>query len=444
MKVVWSEGMFLAPHHLQQWDRHQHAESWGRLQAALGEPWGIAALGFDVAELAGGQVALHRLRAVLPDGTLLDLERTPPPPPRAVPAGRGGQPVEIFLGVAALRERGGNLQEAGTPRSSPARFVAREVEVFDVFSEARPRPVELAHLNLRLFFDDEPAEGFVRIKLAEVLRDASGHWKVSPRYFPPCLRLDAAPGLERALESLQARLVARRRALNQRRLAGGALELTASDVILFWFLHTLNGAVASLDHCLKLGSLPPERAFEVLRACAGQLCTFSEGADPLALPEYQRADLHGCFSALIHALDQLLGSVVPETYVQIPLTRDGTNRWRGTLPEDGALRGARFLLLLAGELPPGVSVSDACAAMKLASGEDIDFIVNAALQGVDLVPLAQPPAGAPRRPDTHYLRVRTRGQFWDTMSRSRQLALHLPGGLARLTPELIALPAGEP
>jgi len=443
MKVVWSEGMFLAPHHLQQWDRQHHVESWGRLQAALGEPWGVAALGFDLAELVGGQVVIQTLRAVLPDGTLLDLERDPPPPPRAVPEGWVGRPLGVYLGLPALRERGGNLEEAGVAGAAPVRYRAEEVEVYDTISQARPRRVELARHNLRILFDDEPTEGFVRLKIAEVTRDSAGHWRLSPRYFPPSLRLDASPALKRMLESLQARLVARRRALHQRRLAGGAMELTASDMMLFWFLHTLNGTITQMDHCLKLGALPPERIFEVLRACAGQLCTFSDDMDPLALPDYRRDDLHGCFSALSAALDRLLEAVVPDTYVQIALEQEGTNLWRGQLPDGSALKDARFLLLLGGELPTGTTPNDACAAMKLASGADIDFILNASLKGVDLVPIRRPPPGAPRRSDTHYFRLRTRGQFWEALYGSRRLALYLPAGLAALNPELIALPLDE-
>ena len=59
MKVIWSEGMFLSPHHLQQWDRENQQESWGVIQTAASGRWGIAAMGLDLAELAGGQVVLR-------------------------------------------------------------------------------------------------------------------------------------------------------------------------------------------------------------------------------------------------------------------------------------------------------------------------------------------------------------------------------------------------
>ena len=242
------------------------------------------------------------------------------------------------------------------------------------------------------------------------------------------------------LEEILARMAAQRKALNKRQVSSGALELSASDVMLFWFLHTLNGSVVRLDHCMKLGSLPPERVFETLRTCAGQLCTFTGEVDPLTLPGFRLDDLYGCFHELIQVIEQLLNAVIPSTYVPIPLTAKGAGMWEGGLPEDQSLDNHRLFLLVSGARPQGARPAEIGRAIKLASRENIDFILSASLRGVQLDLIPRPPAGAPRRADTLYFRLRTRGQFWDAILRERLFSLHLPGDLAALAPELIAIP----
>ena len=54
-KVVWSEGMFLTPHHFQQWDRH--IEDLLVRSRRIGEPrgWGLTELKVNEDSLANGE-----------------------------------------------------------------------------------------------------------------------------------------------------------------------------------------------------------------------------------------------------------------------------------------------------------------------------------------------------------------------------------------------------
>ena len=68
-KVLWTEGMFLAPHHFQQWDRHQAATLWSHLRAVQALGWGLSELKLDEDALAIGDVVIHRCAGVMQDGT---------------------------------------------------------------------------------------------------------------------------------------------------------------------------------------------------------------------------------------------------------------------------------------------------------------------------------------------------------------------------------------
>ncbi|WP_313361471.1 type VI secretion system baseplate subunit TssK, partial [Mixta calida] len=68
-KVVWSEGMFLRPHHFQQSESYLQStlRDWGAAQRSY--LWGFTSLEFDEAMLRQGKIALSAASGLLPDGT---------------------------------------------------------------------------------------------------------------------------------------------------------------------------------------------------------------------------------------------------------------------------------------------------------------------------------------------------------------------------------------
>ncbi len=71
-KVIWSEGMFLQPQHLQQHDRYIEKLLEGRTRPIAAYGWGFSALVLDEAALALGKVAISSARGIFPDGTPFD------------------------------------------------------------------------------------------------------------------------------------------------------------------------------------------------------------------------------------------------------------------------------------------------------------------------------------------------------------------------------------
>jgi type VI secretion system protein ImpJ len=82
-RVVWSEGMFMSPHHLQQQDLYHENLLDLRLAAVEPYPWGVASVEFDMEALRAGRVQLRQFSGVLPDGMPLSFL-----PARAAGAGR--------------------------------------------------------------------------------------------------------------------------------------------------------------------------------------------------------------------------------------------------------------------------------------------------------------------------------------------------------------------
>lgn len=72
-KVVWHEGMFLAPHHFQQWDQYYGQLLQERLRVVNPFGWGLMAVRLDADDLANNIVRILALRGVLPDGTVISV-----------------------------------------------------------------------------------------------------------------------------------------------------------------------------------------------------------------------------------------------------------------------------------------------------------------------------------------------------------------------------------
>jgi len=68
-KVVWSEGLFLQPHHFQQQDRYFERFVEARCHALTPHSWGFTEIELERDLLAIGKFALRRAAGVFPDGT---------------------------------------------------------------------------------------------------------------------------------------------------------------------------------------------------------------------------------------------------------------------------------------------------------------------------------------------------------------------------------------
>ena len=79
-KVLWTEGLFLQPHHFQQHDRYFERLIDQKAAVLQPYPWGIHALSINADLLALGKVAIAEARGILPDGTPFNIPDDDPPP----------------------------------------------------------------------------------------------------------------------------------------------------------------------------------------------------------------------------------------------------------------------------------------------------------------------------------------------------------------------------
>ena len=154
-KVIWNEGMFLTPHHFQQWDRYNETLFAERLQSLSPFGWGVSDLSIDTDGLINGSFTLLGFRGILPDGLMI---RTPDqdmlPETRSITElfPPSSDHLDVYLGVPVYNPGAVNYRFNDSPVSRATRFIAEYVKVPDDNTGENVREIAVARKNLKIFF----------------------------------------------------------------------------------------------------------------------------------------------------------------------------------------------------------------------------------------------------------------------------------------------------
>src|SRR3954462_4448329 len=194
--VVWSQGMFLQPHHFQQEARYVARMVDARAQTLSPYAWGFHELVLDDALLALGRVGIARASGVLPDGTPFAIPQLDAPPaPLDIAADLKGEIVYLALPLS----RGGVTEvdfgsDDGSAPADTCRVAAVEESVRDHTSASdEPASIQTGRLKLRLLRAKELTDAYAAIGIAQVVERRSDNQVALDRsYIAPQVVLDAS------------------------------------------------------------------------------------------------------------------------------------------------------------------------------------------------------------------------------------------------------------
>jgi type VI secretion system protein ImpJ len=438
-KVVWTEGMFLTPHHFQQWDRYHEALLIERVRALTPFAWGVSELDIDPDGLVNGYCSVLRLRAVMPDGLAVNIPEEDRPPETAAFGELFAPAMEhlaVFVGVPVERAGAPNCRLPDATPSRPTRYAADPIKVADENTGENPREIVVARRTVKLFFSGQDMADYVTLKIAELVRTPGGTVILRDGYVPPCLAVSASGYLMRLIRGLLEVLSAKSGVLSTQRPAAG--EAGATDVSKWFLLQTVNGAIPILGHVAHVGRIHPEALYLVLARLAAELATCSPEGSPKDLPLYQHAELSQTFKGLEQKIRSILEMATPVRHATIPLEVSRENVWVGRVSDERLLTAAQFYVI-AGELPEEQLKDAVPRRIKVGALTDVDLIVTAAMPGVRLYHTPRPPGGVPIRPGYQCFRLENHGDFWDSICRSRSIAFYVPADLRGVRLELIAV-----
>lgn len=444
-RPLWAAGVLLSP---QQFQQQARFEAWANRFCAgltLAHPWGVQAVAFDPEALRLGKLKATRLCLCLADGTLVDTDQMDPLPdalelPRLLAPEL--QSAGVLLALPLEQANGNNCLFAEGRADRPLRYRQVWRDVQDLYGEDRQAIGVQEHaLSLRLDSDDNA--DYLTCPVARLVRVAQGGWELDSSYIPPLVSVDGHAGLLVMLDNLLTQLSAKReRLMGLRRESNQRMaDFAVADVTLFWLLNALNASHPVLADFKAYPSRHPEQLYQVLVTLAGSLLTFSldQGID--CIPAYEHEQLQSVFVPLIRLVGTLLEASLPSRVIALVLEKRGANRWQVTLNDPRLMEpeGVDFYLSVRCRLPAAQVQGQFPRLCKVGAPDDVDHLLNAALDGVPLQPLGQVPAAIPLRLENQYFALDLGHERGRAMLAAGVCALHAPSAFPELELELFAV-----
>ena len=441
-KPLWTKGVLLSQQQLQMQDRYFEARLAAGVSALTFCPWGFGRLVLDHQALEAGSLALVEAEGLFPDGLAFSIpgaDPAPLPKPLASHWSDDQGFLDLFLGIPETRP--GERQVSLSAGESGTRYLAETVLRRDENTGLAEKPIQVARKNLRILADDEGLSGHTLLPLARVLRTPSGAFEFDPEFVPPVLNLGASDHLvsltRRLVEILSTRSAALSGARRQR--GRGLADFGVSDIANFWLLYTINTHLPEFRHIHASGRAHPARLFEAMLELAGALTTFSTTVDPRAFPTYDHGKLGERIGELDRIIRELLGTVVPEHHVTLPLKEVEPSIHATAIDQDRYLAGTDFFLAVAADAPAEEIQRKVPQLVKMSSGDQVRRLVQQALSGAGLEPLPRPPGAVPVKLGYEYFRIDRSGDPWTAISVARNLAVYTPLDLPNPRFELVIL-----
>jgi type VI secretion system protein ImpJ len=449
-RVVWSEGMHLAPHHFQLQSRYFEESIQFALASLFFKPYGLAAYQLDSDALLNGTVSLIHARGVMPDGLAFHFPDADPLPATR-PIGELFSPVQdshlVHLAIPPFRRGASNCGVAPLNGGPAPRYSAESRSVSDETTGIDERPVSVARRNFRLVLDEELSEDAVSLPLARVRRDGAGHFVCDPTFIPPCLQIGAAERLMQLLQRLVEVLDEKSDALAADRAADRALsgEYGNRGVAGFWLLHAIRSSAAPLRYHLQVRRSHPEQLYVELARLAGALCTFSLEADPRALPLYDHDRPEDCFTTLDRQIRLLLDTAIPANCVSIPLQTTGGRQYlhTGVVADRRCFGNARWLFGIRSSLGAAEVIAQVPRLVKICASRHVPELVKRAYPGLALEHAPVPPAAISPRPGSHYFTISTIGPCWAEITKTGEVGVYVPDSIPNAELELLAVLGSE-
>lgn len=444
-KVLWGEGLFLRPQHFQRQDAYHEWRSAEFARILHPYAWGVRRVSVDVDALATGTLRFRELQLVFPDGEIYsapgDEELPPAVSLASLPAGTSD--FVYHAALASLRAHGGNFTAIGKPIDGGVRYVQRNLEAEDWFTDAASAEVAVLKRSLRILASEEPRDHLVSLPVCRIRRSTSGAFELDDRFIAPSLSIAASVALQSALRRLIEILQAKVNALYgfHREPSRHVIEFRSGDIASFWLLHTASAAFASLSHLHMHPELHPERLFERMLELAGALMTFSKIFTLADLPAYRHDDPEKSFLRLDEIVIELLETVISTRYFSIALTEVKPSFLQGRLDSDKITAGTSLYLGVQATLPPAELVEAVPMRFKIGAPDDVEKLVLSAMSGIRLTHAPQVPAAIPVRPGAYYFALDGRSSLFERMLQAKTIALYTPSGIADLEVELFALNA---
>lgn len=423
-KVVWSEGMFLNPHHFQQQERYLERYIQEKCSAIGAYAWGVNQIEFDQQLLKLGKISLIRAAGIFPDGTPFSFpDHNDRPDVFEVPENTTNQIVYLAVPV----KRPGALEILPNDETQGlARYYSVKQAIRDVsFEGGESLDIVVGKPRLRLLLASDDLSGYATIglfKIVEIREDKNVI--LDDNYISTCINCANTPKLSGFLTELVGLLhhrgesIAGRLADTQR---GGTAEIAD-----YMMLQMINRLEPLANHLSKLQSLHPLALYTEIVQMVGEFSTFvTDTKRPPSFAAYLHGNLQQTFAPVMSSLRQCLTMVYEQTAVSISLVEKKFGIRVAQITDRTLLNSGLFVLAVRAKMAENNLRSQFPATVKVGPVERIRQLVNAAMQGIPLKALPVAPRQIPYHAGYCYFELERNNEFWKELTHSGGFAFHI-------------------
>ena len=439
-KVVWSEGLFLRPHHFQQNDRYLENLLENRVRQVTPYPWGFSVLEIDRDLAQQSKIGLRRAVGVMPDGTPFAMpDNSPLPAAIEVPENAAGQIAWLSLPLASANTR----EVEDTLNGSASRFIPSTEMLIDSTASLRiEEEIDVAHPRLTLELRRTAKAGFVGLALGRILEVRDRAILFDEKFAPPVLICSAYPVIEGWLDRVIGWIDNKLEELARYAAdptAGGGLQ--SAD---YFVLQLLNRQIPVLKHMRHSRFVHPERLFTTFLALAGELATFTTAERRARdYPAYDHDDLEACFTPVIRDIQDFLSANLGRRAIRLEITERAPNAFMSTIRDRSLVRNATLVLEVAARRPLTEIQAQFPQLFKVGPNTKMNEIVHAHLPGINLVHLPTPPPQIRALTDHVYFYLDRTSPLWPEFSTASSIGMHFSGDWPDLEMELWAVLEGR-
>jgi type VI secretion system protein ImpJ len=410
--VLWREGMFLCPQHMQAFSREVSSRIARISSVGSVGSYGIARLTIDEEALERDVFAIQEAEIILRDGTFAVFPDNAAVDQREFAELFSGPELEVWLGICAPKTNVPQI-EGGDERT--ARYQVESRSVFDENMRDAGMDIEFRRFHGRLFFGEEDRSGFECLPIAKIVRRGKPEAKsvLSESFIPPVLLCGASPVLTEALGEVASRVRAQARDLAARVPATASLSSIekGADLAGFVKLQAVNRSVVSLEQIAALPRLHPLDAWMWLLQTAGDLAVFGEDRVVPEFPPYAHDRLEECFGTALDAVRSLVTAEVAVPYDMVSFGGDPMREglFECELPAEWIDSQPTYFLGVEVAKPTEEMIGVVGNGVKLVAACDMERVLQGVVPGIGLSFERTPPLAFPRRPDLHFFRIETEG-----------------------------------
>ena len=435
-KVVWSEGLFLRPHHLQQADRYVEHLVESRVRHVTPYPWGFQTLEIDRDLAQQSKFSVRRAAGVMPDGTPFDIPNDSPlPAPLDIPTTAANQVVWISLPIASPNTR--EVEDGAA--DSATRYVPSAEMLIDSTSSVRvEEEIDIAFPRLAYDLRSTAKPGYASLAMARVLEVQDKSVVFDEKFVPPVLVCAAHPVVEGWIDRVIGWTENKLGELSRYAAdptAGGGLQ--SGD---YFMLQLLNRHMPVLNHVRRSRYVHPERLYETLLGLAGELATFGTlERRARNYPIYDHDDLENVFLPVLRDIQDFLSAQLGRRAIRLEIIERARNAFVSPIRDRTLFRNAVLVLEVAARRPLTEIQSQFPNLFKVGPNTKMNEIVHAHLPGVGLIHLPTPPPQIRALADHVYFSLDRMSPLWPEFSTASSIGMHFSGDWPELQLELWAV-----